>query len=103
MHDIPLFSPLISANCCVGIVTLTQMPKGIPVATVAIGNAENAGLLAVRILAARDPELWDRYCSVFDSITFAFKLLVLIGASVRSYLDAHLFISIHTCVGVDLS
>ena len=37
------------------------MPKGIPVATVAIGNAENAGLLAVKILAKRDPELTDKY------------------------------------------
>jgi phosphoribosylcarboxyaminoimidazole (NCAIR) mutase len=41
-----------------------QMPKGIPVATVAIGIAENAGLLAARILAARDPELQDRYGSL---------------------------------------
>ena len=31
-----------------------QMPKGVPVATVAIGNAANAGLLAVRILGASD-------------------------------------------------
>ncbi len=36
---------------------LSQMPKGVPVATVAIGNAANAGLLAVRILAAADPKL----------------------------------------------
>lgn len=34
-----------------------QMPKGVPVATVAIGNAANAGLLAVRIIAASDPAL----------------------------------------------
>jgi len=34
-----------------------QMPAGVPVATVAIGNARNAGLLAVRILAAGDPGL----------------------------------------------
>jgi 5-(carboxyamino)imidazole ribonucleotide mutase len=34
-----------------------QMPAGVPVATVAVGNARNAGLLAVRILAAADPEL----------------------------------------------
>ena len=32
--------------------SICQMPKGIPVATVAIGNASNAGLLAVRILGA---------------------------------------------------
>jgi phosphoribosylaminoimidazole carboxylase PurE protein len=37
--------------------SIVQMPKGIPVATVAIGNAANAGLLAVRILAAQDKEL----------------------------------------------
>lgn len=33
------------------------MPRGVPVATVAIGNAANAGLLAVRVLAASDPTL----------------------------------------------
>jgi 5-(carboxyamino)imidazole ribonucleotide mutase len=33
------------------------MPAGIPVATVSIGGARNAGLLAVRILAAADPAL----------------------------------------------
>ena len=33
------------------------MPTGVPVATVAIGNARNAGLLAVRILAVGDAEL----------------------------------------------
>src|SRR3954462_7036404 len=34
-----------------------QMPAGVPVATVSIGGGRNAGLLAVRILAAGDPEL----------------------------------------------
>jgi 5-(carboxyamino)imidazole ribonucleotide mutase len=33
------------------------MPRGIPVATVAIGNAQNAGLLAVQILASHQPVL----------------------------------------------
>jgi 5-(carboxyamino)imidazole ribonucleotide mutase len=37
--------------------SIVQMPAGIPVATVAIGNARNAGLLALRILAAADPSL----------------------------------------------
>jgi 5-(carboxyamino)imidazole ribonucleotide mutase len=37
--------------------SIVQMPKGIPVATVAIGNAENAGLLAVQILGAYEPSL----------------------------------------------
>lgn len=39
------------------LLSIAQMPAGVPVATVAIGNARNAGLLAVRILATGDPEL----------------------------------------------
>ena len=42
------------------LLSIVQMPAGIPVATVAIGNARNAGLLAVRILAASDPVLLAR-------------------------------------------
>lgn len=37
--------------------SIVQMPRGIPVATVAIGNAENAGLLAMRILGSQQPHL----------------------------------------------
>ncbi|MEM8639142.1 MAG: 5-(carboxyamino)imidazole ribonucleotide mutase [Cyanobacteria bacterium P01_G01_bin.54] len=37
--------------------SIVQMPRGIPVATVAIGNAQNAGLLAVQILAIADAAL----------------------------------------------
>lgn len=37
--------------------SIVQMPAGIPVATVAIGNAKNAGLLAIQILASHEPEL----------------------------------------------
>jgi 5-(carboxyamino)imidazole ribonucleotide mutase len=37
--------------------SIVQMPRGIPVATVAIGNAQNAGLLAVQILATSNPQL----------------------------------------------
>jgi 5-(carboxyamino)imidazole ribonucleotide mutase len=39
------------------LLSIAQMPAGVPVATVAIGNARNAGLLAVRILATGDPAL----------------------------------------------
>jgi 5-(carboxyamino)imidazole ribonucleotide mutase len=39
------------------LLSIVQMPRGIPVATVAIGNAENAALLAVEILALADPAL----------------------------------------------
>ena len=39
------------------LLSIVQMPAGVPVATVAVGNARNAGLLAVRILAAGNPDL----------------------------------------------
>jgi 5-(carboxyamino)imidazole ribonucleotide mutase len=39
------------------LLSIVQMPAGIPVATVAVGGARNAGLLAVRILAVSDPAL----------------------------------------------
>ncbi|MPZ94860.1 MAG: 5-(carboxyamino)imidazole ribonucleotide mutase [Propionibacteriales bacterium] len=39
------------------LLSIVQMPAGVPVATVAVGNARNAGLLAVRILAASDADL----------------------------------------------
>ena len=42
------------------LLSIVQMPRGIPVATVAIGNAMNAGLLAASILALADPALADR-------------------------------------------
>jgi phosphoribosylaminoimidazole carboxylase PurE protein len=42
------------------LLSIVQMPKGIPVATVAIGGAENAALLAAEILALSDPELRGR-------------------------------------------
>ncbi|KAG2498284.1 hypothetical protein HYH03_003545 [Edaphochlamys debaryana] len=42
------------------LLSIVQMPKGVPVATVAIGNAANAGLLAVRIIAAQDRVMLDK-------------------------------------------
>ena len=42
------------------LLSIVQMPRGIPVATVAIGNAENAALLAIEILALSDASLADR-------------------------------------------
>ncbi|CAI5496320.1 unnamed protein product [Closterium sp. Naga37s-1] len=42
------------------LLSIVQMPRGIPVATVAINNAVNAALLAVRMLGASDPALLDR-------------------------------------------
>ena len=42
------------------LLSIAQMPKGVPVATVAVDNAYNAGLLAVRILALQNPALVKR-------------------------------------------
>ncbi len=42
------------------LLSIVQMPAGIPVATVAIGNARNAGLLAMQILAASDAALQEK-------------------------------------------
>ncbi len=43
------------------LLSIVQMPSGVPVATVAIGAARNAGLLAVQILAASDAKLQKKY------------------------------------------
>lgn len=40
--------------------SIVQMPSGVPVATVAIGGGQNAGILAAKILATSDPELLQR-------------------------------------------
>jgi 5-(carboxyamino)imidazole ribonucleotide mutase len=42
------------------LLSIVQMPRGVPVATVAIGGGANAGLLAVEILATSDQQLLDR-------------------------------------------
>jgi len=49
--------------------SIVQMPRGIPVATVAIGNAENAGLLAVQILASHDRSLLEQVQRYRESLT----------------------------------
>ena len=48
--------PLANLDGLDSLLSIVQMPAGVPVATVAIGNARNAGLLAVRVLAASDDE-----------------------------------------------
>jgi len=50
------------------LMSIVQMPRGIPVATVAIGNATNAGLLAARILATSDPALQQRIIQYQESL-----------------------------------
>ncbi|CAD5164855.1 unnamed protein product [Musa acuminata subsp. malaccensis] len=63
LSPLPVIGVPIRASSLDGIdslLSIVQMPKGIPVATVAIGNAANAALLAVRILATSDADLWNR-------------------------------------------
>ncbi|MCW2810997.1 MAG: 5-(carboxyamino)imidazole ribonucleotide mutase [Friedmanniella sp.] len=66
------------------LLSIVQMPAGVPVATVAIGNARNAGLLAVRILAAGDPELTERMLRFQDELRQAAEAK---GAAVRASVD----------------
>jgi len=49
--------PLARLDGLDSLLSIVQMPAGVPVATVSIGGARNAGLLAVKILATSDPEL----------------------------------------------
>jgi 5-(carboxyamino)imidazole ribonucleotide mutase len=53
------------------LLSIVQMPRGIPVATVAIGNATNAGLLAAAILALSDQDLASRLTAWRDRQTRA--------------------------------
>ena len=52
--------PLTHLDGLDSLLSIAQMPAGVPVATVAVGNARNAGLLAVRILAVSDTSLSER-------------------------------------------
>src|SRR4051794_12780795 len=52
--------PLENLDGLDSLLSIVQMPAGVPVATVAIGGARNAGLLAVRILGASDEDLRQR-------------------------------------------
>jgi len=50
------------------LLSIAQMPAGMPVATMAIGNATNAALMAVRILALKSPELAQRLATYAQSM-----------------------------------
>ena len=63
------------------LLSIVQMPAGVPVATVAIGNARNAGLLAVRILAAGDQRLRQRMIDFHDQLRQSAEAK---GATVRA-------------------
>ncbi len=63
LTDLPVIGVPVRASTLDGLdslLSIVQMPRGVPVATVAINNARNAGLLAARILALSDPELQAR-------------------------------------------
>jgi 5-(carboxyamino)imidazole ribonucleotide mutase len=65
------------------LLSIAQMPAGIPVATVAVGGARNAGLLAVRILAVADPGLRDRMVAFQEDLR---QLAQAKGAALRAHL-----------------
>jgi 5-(carboxyamino)imidazole ribonucleotide mutase len=72
--------------------SIVQMPAGIPVATVAIGNARNAGLLAIQILGCHDPALLQQVIdyrqSLADSVMAKQATLDQVGYA--QYLQNHL-------------
>jgi 5-(carboxyamino)imidazole ribonucleotide mutase len=63
------------------LLSIVQMPAGIPVATVAIGNAKNAGILAARILATSDDALQQKLIDYQESLS---QLARDKGAAVRN-------------------
>ena len=61
--ELPVIGVPVVATCLNGqdsLMSIVQMPKGVPVATVAINGAYNAGLLAAQIVATADPALRDQ-------------------------------------------
>jgi 5-(carboxyamino)imidazole ribonucleotide mutase len=64
------------------LLSIVQMPAGIPVATVAIGNAKNAGILAARILGVADPAVRGRV------VTYAQELSDLARTKAQTVRDA---------------
>jgi phosphoribosylaminoimidazole carboxylase PurE protein len=60
--------PLSQLDGLDSLLSIVQMPRGVPVATVAIGNAENAALLAARILALHDESLRGRLVAYRDRL-----------------------------------
>ncbi|KAF8663274.1 hypothetical protein HU200_055884 [Digitaria exilis] len=68
---LPVFGVPIKTQALSGLdslLSIVQMPKGVPVGTLGIGNAENAGLQAVRMLATNDAELWDKLCKYHEGL-----------------------------------
>ena len=76
--------PLTHLDGLDSLLSIVQMPAGVPVATVAVGGARNAGLLAVRILAASDEDLRARMVSFQDDLRTAAQRK---GAALRERLS----------------
>lgn len=72
MTPLPVIGvPIKSSNSIDGwdsILSILQMPNGIPVATVALNGAKNAGLLAARIIAAFDPEVQAKLATYMEDM-----------------------------------
>jgi 5-(carboxyamino)imidazole ribonucleotide mutase len=75
--------PLAHLDGLDSLLSIVQMPAGIPVATVAVGGARNAGLLAVRILAVSDPGLQAKLATYADGLREASRAK---GAALRARL-----------------
>ena len=75
--------PLAHLDGLDSLLSIVQMPAGIPVATVAVGGARNAGLLAVRILATSDPALQQKVLAFQDELRRAAQAK---GAALRAKL-----------------
>jgi 5-(carboxyamino)imidazole ribonucleotide mutase len=76
--------PLAHLDGLDSLLSIVQMPAGIPVATVAVGGARNAGLLAVRILGISDVDLHNRMILFQEQLGQQAKAK---GAALRASLD----------------
>jgi 5-(carboxyamino)imidazole ribonucleotide mutase len=77
--------PLAHLDGMDSLLSVVQMPAGVPVATVAVGGARNAGLLAVRILAAADDELRARMLAFQEQLRASAEAK---GAALRARLGS---------------
>ena len=77
--------PLAQLDGMDSLLSIVQMPAGVPVATVGIGNARNAGLLAARILGTSDDAIADRMVSYQADLEAQARAK---GEKVRRYKDA---------------
>ncbi len=69
LTPLPVIGVPVKSSILLGVdslLSIVQMPAGVPVATVAINNARNAGLLAVRMLSAKRPELREKMKRFMD-------------------------------------